>query len=200
VVDPPLSVSCDARVIREVAVPDPVDPQLRAIVHHLDGARLSNRSVMFEPEDLWVRLTLGLTWQNDVVADTDVDNVLWSDHKLWSRMHRQMVPRSIRWLNMMVRFSVEQDHLAVVPPSVTFLNVCQIERGNPKTFLVSRVDLGYPTVVCLPIHEGLGAVGRVIVIPDENWGIAPSLFPLYHIRDCLIIWKVGMAVEMYGLA
>ena len=21
----------------------------------------------------------------------------------------------------------------------------------------------------------------------------------YHIRDCLIIWKVGMAVEMYGL-
>ena len=64
-------------------------------------------------------------------------------------------------------------------------------------------------MVGLPIHEGFGAVGGVVVVPfhqhddddeyhgddddnddgqsnylgiilpDENWGITPSLFPLY---------------------
>ena len=36
-----------------------------------------------------------LAWQYDVVPDSDVDNVLWSYHKLWGRMNRQVVPRSI---------------------------------------------------------------------------------------------------------
>ena len=39
--------------------------------------------------------------------------------------------------------------------------------------------LGYPAVVSLSVHEGLGAVGRVVVVPDENRGIAPSFFPLH---------------------
>ena len=39
--------------------------------------------------------------------------------------------------------------------------------------------LGYPAVVSLSVHEGLGAVGRVVVVPDENWGVAPSFFPLH---------------------
>ena len=36
VMDPTLSIASHARVVGEVAVPDPVDPQLRPIVHHLD--------------------------------------------------------------------------------------------------------------------------------------------------------------------
>ena len=44
----------------EVADAAPVNPELRAIVDHLDWAGLDDGGVVLEPQDLGVRLTLSL--------------------------------------------------------------------------------------------------------------------------------------------
>ena len=48
----------------EVADAAPVNPELRAIVDHLDRAGLDDGGVMLEPQDLRVRLALRLTTVN----------------------------------------------------------------------------------------------------------------------------------------
>jgi len=151
---------------------------------------------VLEPKDFWVWFPLSLARQDDVVTDADVDNILWSYHKLGGSMHGQVIPGSI----MVFRLPIKKDHLAVVPSSVAFLNVCQVERSHTKSFLVSRIHLGYPAVVGLAVNKGLRTMSRVVVVPNENWGVTPPLLPLNHIRDCLVIWEVCVAVEMDGLA
>ena len=61
--------------------------------------------------------------------------------------------------------SVEMDDLAVVPASVVLLDVGQVEAGSSQTFPVTRLHLGYPTVVGGWVQEVIRAVSGVVVIP-----------------------------------
>ncbi len=117
--------------------------------------------------------------------DVDIYVGVGGEDKMRLGMDIQMVPGAI---HSFVGRPIEEEHFAVIPASVSLLDVGQVEAGEAESPIVG-VDSRHPTRVL-----GGGVLG-VVVVPDVDRQLLVLAPPLHHVRGGLVVGEVHVAVE-----